>query len=522
MLIVDLTEKYGAGYEPSIDVCDRIFNNKKSIIVGFESDIGGTYAVPYVEYKFNQKHDSYGITIKFPPTAISTEFTISYYDGESLIETSRMVRRNTKEIYTNEDTRLQWNRVRITMAQNTGRGARIQYVIFGVSDQYKEDELISVKANRTLSPTAEYADSGEVSFSFFNDGRYDIQTIKELSQNVIDKLKMQVFVRRQFETQYIPFGVYYAESGKVEERGHVITLTGHDGIFKLDDVMFTSGKVYTAGRSLADWAREVANTAGVQIEIAAAFEGMMSTGYISEVPCREAFRLIAEAGHGIFGVDENDVFHLWTYDDIIKTSDDITDENIVDKSFSLENSNKYMGVKITQYAFTKRTEEEELGKVENLEITNSVKTLEIDFSSEPVDIDSIRIESLSGTTAITEKTSSKVKFTIFGTKDETTTVIVYGIAYDITTNTIERGETKKDVKEITDNYLITSELGEGVANYQNLYSVNKYNYYAETFLRETLALGEVRTMQGQKVVITDIGFSISYEDQSEEIGGIDE
>ena len=515
IFLLDLTEMFGenADFESISKYLTNVFNSANDYgkyVVGYEGLRAGQ--MDTLIYVFDHLHDSYGITLKFPPTSIPTEFEIAYYNGGTLINETHIVRDNTLETYTNEDTRLQWNRVIITIrAPKAGQRCRLQHVIFGINDQYKEDELIEVKANRTLSPTAEYADSGEVSFSFFNDGRYNIQTIKELSQNVIDRLKMQVYVRRQFETEYTPFCVYYAESGKVEERGHIITLTGHDGIFKLDDVMFTAGKVYPAGRSLADWGREIAQVAGVQIEISAAFESIMSKGYIAEVPCREAFRLTAEAGHGIFGVDENDVMHLWAYGDIVKNSGEITNDNIVDKSFVLENGNKYMGVKVTQYTFTRRTAEEELGRMENLAI-----------STFPADPDTIRVSATSGTVTTVEKTNSHVKFTIVGASETEVNVSAYGIAYDVATTVIERGETKKDVKEISGNFLITEGMGDTVADYQQKYAVNKYDYEAETFTEEDLQLGEVREMQGQSVVITDVGFSISYGEQSEEIKGVDE
>lgn len=529
IVMFDLTEAIGnfgtEYYDEIVDILLKMYADEKTIHpkIGYESSIFvGPLSDVTLTYEFGKMHDSYGIMLKFPSTCVQRDFSIAYYAGDTLIDTVRYVDNNAQELYTNEDTRLQWNKVVITITESqTGQRARLEYVIFGVNDQYREDELISVSANRTISPTAEYAESGELSFSFFNDGRYAIHTIKELSQNVIDRLRMQVYVRRQFETEYTKFGVYYAESGKVEEQGKVITFTGHDGLYKLDDVMFTAGKVYPEGRSLADWGREVAQAAGVQIEISEAFESIMSSGYIAEVPCREAFRLIAEAGHGIFCVDENDVMHLWAYDDIVKNAEAIADENIVDKRFSLDNSNKYMGVKITQYTFTKRTDEEELGKVENIAIGTELQTIEIDFSTVPVDIDTVRIEATSGDANIVEKTNGRVKLTISGEEDEEVTISVYGIAYDTVITTIERGETKKDVKEISENFLITVGIGEPVADYQNEHAVNKYNYDLETVITEDLRLGEVREMQGQTVVITDVGFSISYEDQEETIKGVD-
>ena len=528
LLIVNLTEKYGVGKEPSIDVCDRIFNGNKNIVIGYEG--AQTNSSSKLSYSFQNTHDSYGITLKFPPTSIPNRISISYYNGTRQIGSTitcpdpySPYLEILKETYTNEETRLQWNRVEIEIDSfNKGQRPRLQKVVFGTNDSYSEDELIEVSANKTLNVLADYSENGQMSFSIFNDGRYDIKTIKDLSQRVFEELKTRLYVRKHLQSTYELWGTYYVESGKVEENGHIISFTAHDGLYRLDDVTYDRGRVYEAGRSLAEWARDVATVANVEIIISNDFESIMSTGYIPEVPCREAFRLIAEAGHGIFGIDENDVLHIWTYEEKVIDSGGIDDTRIVLGSLSLDNPDKIMGIRVTKYAFTKGDVPSEIGKVEGATLTEGGEKMVVDFSDIPVDPDSVEVNAISGTVSNIQVFSGKASFVLSGEEGEHGMVSIMGIPYTVTESVIERGDTKKNVKEVKENYLITEGIGDNVADYQNIHAIKKYNYSAEVFKTEDVNVGNSYDIEGNRVIVSSDGFSLSYGDYSEDIQGVDE
>lgn len=527
---IDLTEIYGerpSELEIVNDFNDTAGGNYINPFynVGFESEsisdsLGDFKWTPVIIYNFEKLHDSYGITMKFPPQCIPRDFTIIYRNGDEEVGTT-FVTNNFSELYTNEDTRLQWNKVLILFDKmDASKRARLQYVVFGVGDQYEEDELLEVSVNKTMNIYGDYAESGQAKFSFFNDGRFDIQTIKELSQNVVEKLKFEVYFRKQFENEYKLFGTYYVEEGTVEENGYVISMKGHDGLYKLDDVTFTKGKVYPEGRSLAEWAQEVADFAGVKIEISEHFNSLISTGYIASVPCREALRLISEAGQGILGIDENDVIHLWSYDDIVTEKGGLLDENIVERSLSLSNPNKYMGVKVTQYGFTEGKPDQPLGHIENFELTGEMQNVEIDFTQYPIrEIEDI-IAPFAQVT-IKEIQPEKIVLEVVGKSEDITNITILGTAYDSFTSFVERGETKKNVKEITDNYLITAELVESVADYQLEHAVAKYEYEFESMTNNEISLGDNYEIQKNSIIVTNISVEISYDDQEENIEGVD-
>lgn len=523
LLVVDLTEKYGAGNEPTIEICDRAFNGQKSIVIGYES-LRSDENSATLTYTFAKSHDSYGITLKFPSTSIPLNCTIHYFKNSQRLGNLFVICQEDKTVYKSEHTFLGWNKIEVVIANNSllVRRIRLQEIIFGVEDSYEENELIEVSANKTLNPLADYSESGEMSFSFFNDGRYDINTIKDLSQRVFEELKIQLYIKRHLQSTYELWGTYYVESGKVEENGNIVSFTAHDGLYRLDDVIYENGKVYENGRTLTEWAKDVAKTAGIDIVVSREFDNIVSKGYIAEVPCREAFRLIAEAGRGIFGVDENDVLHLWQRDEKIINKGIIDDSEIVKGSFSLDNPNKIMGIRVKKYTFTKGETSVEIGKLEGITLKSAGEKMVVEFSDDPIDPDSVEVSALNGEVADIHAFCGKVSFFLSGQDGESDTVTITGIPYNKTEIIVERGETKKNIKEITDNYLITENIGEDVADFQNIYATKKYNYALEVLKEETINVGDVFDVQGNTVIITNDGFSISYDDYSEDIEGVDE
>lgn len=525
VVLIDLTELFGAGMEPSVEDCNLMFaGGFEKYKVGYESaKIWDRINRPiaYIDYKFAYTHDSFGITMRFPKTSVVKNFSVSYYKGEEKVNEIKEDS-NVNSFYEKEFTALQWSRIYFYGIEPSKRQrARIQSIKFGIRETYNEDKLIEVSANKVLNVTADYADSGEAKFTFFNDGGLDIQNIKDLTQNVIDRTKMQVYIRKQFENEYKLFGTYYAENGKVSENGRIVSLNGHDGLYKLDDIDFTIGKVYPNGRSLADWAREVADFAGVKIEISSAFEKIISKGYIDSVPCREALRMIAEAGHGMLGIDENDIIHIWSYDDIVTEKGTIGNDIIVHGSLSLNNENKNVGVKVTEYSFTLAEAPKQIAKVEKFVLKKGLQTVELNFSITPIS-DDLEIIVPFGDVYDIEIQSNKVIFKVGGERnDDITNIVVMATPYETVTNVVERGETKKDVKEIINNYLITDGIANDVADYQLKHAVKKYEYEFETVTENDIELGGTYEIQKNNVIVTDVGFDISYDDQNEFIKGVD-
>ena len=488
----------------------------------------------YIEYVFSNTHDSYGVQITFPTYCAPDTFTLAYYNNDTLVGT-RTVTGNTATTYSNYDVRLQWNKVRLTFTKvSPQQRARLWQIVFGINDTYDEDMLISVSASRTTDLTGDYDDSGEFSFQFFNDGRFDIRTINDLPIGLQEGLKVTVYVKKRGSTTYVPFGHYYSETTDVSENGQVITVSGYDELYSLGDTTYRNGIVYPNGRSLYDWAQEVAEDAGIELTIDDAFKNIISTGYITEVPHREALRLIAEAGNGILVIDANGNIALKKHTPTEKG--EITADDIVEGSYSVENSDKYIGINVTKYTFSAASAEQELGHLDEISLTAEPQEIEIVYSEYPAVISTIQVfvDTTSSATVTDKKIySDRCVITITGTAGDTTFITVTGKPYNSATTAITRGSTAKNIKTIESNYLITGDIADDVADYQYERVVNKYKHSAEIVSSTDYDLGDHveidtdnnavatrATTNGQ--YITSVAFDVSYENHSETLEAIDE
>lgn len=482
----------------------------------------------YIEYIFGNTHDSYGVQIRFPDDCPADTFTLAYYKDDTLVGT-RTVTGNTSTTYANYDVRLQWNKVRLTFAKiNPQQRARLWQIVFGINDTYDEDTLISVSASGATDFAGDYDDCGEFSFQFYNEGRFDVRTINDLPIGLQEGLKVTVYVKPRGSDTYVVYGNYYSEQTVVEENGMIITVSGYDELYRLNDTTFRKGIVYPNGRSLAAWAQEVAEDAGIDIEIDSAFNSIMSAGYITEVPHREALRLIAEAGCGILLVGSDGKIRLKKHTP--KDAGALNEDDIVEGSYNVESREKYLGVNVIKYSYSAAKEEQELGYLEEVGLTTEPQEIEITYSQFPAIVSTVQV--FVDTTSSAQISDLKVYsdrcvFNITGTDGDSSFVTVTGTPYNNATTSVTRGSTLKNIKKVENNYLITGDLADDVADYQYSRVVNKYNHSLEDVSDKIFAVGDkvgVKTgdEEAESTFVSKVGFAVSYLEHEETMEVVDE
>lgn len=499
--------------------------------VGWESeslsDASGNIS-EYIEYVFANTHDSYGIQLMFPPRCPADTFTIAYYNGSTLVGT-RTVTGNTSLTYANYDVRLQWNKVRLTFTKiNPQQRARLWQIVFGVNDIYDEDTLISVSASSATDLAGDYDDCGEFSFQFYNEGRFDVRTINDLPIGLQEGLKVTVYVKPRGSDTYVVYGNYYSEQTVVEENGMIITVSGYDELYRLNDTTFRKGIVYPNGRSLAAWAQEVAEDAGIDIEIDSAFNSIMSAGYITEVPHREALRLIAEAGCGILLVGSDGKIRLKKHTP--KDAGELNEDDIVEGSYNVESGEKYLGVNVIKYSYSAAKEAQELGYLEEVGLTAEPQEIEITYSQFPAIVSTVQVfvdTTSSAKISDLKVYSDRCVFNITGTDGDSSFVTVTGTPYNNATTSVTRGSTLKNIKKIENNYLITGDIADDVADYQFSRVVNKYNHSLEDVSEKIFAVGDkvgVKTddEEAESTFVSKVGFAVSYLEHEETMEVVDE
>ena len=483
----------------------------------------------YIEYIFGNLHDSYGIQITFPDNCAADTFKIAYYNGSTLVGEEKTVTGNAAQVYSNYDVRLKWNKVRLTFAKiNPQQRARLWQVVFGVNDVFDEDTLISVSASGATDFAGDYDDCGEFSFQFYNDGRFDVRTINDLPVGLQEGLKVTVYVKPRGSDTYVVYGNYYSEQTVVEENGMIVTVSGYDELYRLNDTTFRKGIVYPNGRSLAAWAQEVAEDAGIDIEIDSAFNTIMSAGYITEVPHREALRLIAEAGCGILLVGSDGKIRLKKHTP--KDAGELNKDDIVEGSYNVESREKYLGVNVIKYSYSAAKEEQELGYLEEVGLTTEPQEIEITYSQYPAIVSTVQV--FVDTTSSAQISDLKVYsdrcvFNITGTDGDSSFVTVTGTPYNNATTSVTRGSTLKNIKKVENNYLITGDIADDVADYQYSRVVNKYNHSFEDVSEKIFAIGDkvgVKTddEEAESTFVSKVGFAVSYLEHEETMEVVDE
>lgn len=491
------------------------FPNSVKYDVGYESlnlsDSQG-YINEYVEYQFENEHDSYGIQVYFG--TIINDFIIEYYNGETLLN-SFSITDNTNISYTNSNAVLGWNKVRFNIYKisNNYQRARINNIIFGINDEYDENYIMNINASKTTSINNDNSNSSEVSVSFFNDGRFNIHNLKDLPIGLQSGAKLLVY----FDD--VLFNEYIVDSTKVEDEGYKITLNGYDKLYYANDTFYGKGKVYSEGRSLYDWAIEVANDGKLDIEVDNSLKNIISKGYISYVPHREALRLICEASNSILLVEEGKI-KIVPFNKI--NIDNINDDEIVEETFNVENQEKCLGIKLTKYSYVLSKEEIGLAEIQDIGLTGEEQEIEVEYSTSPALPLQVAYKTDSSMKIISQELySDRAKFVVKGNNGDTAWITILGKSYNVSTQILNKGYIDQNFKEIKNTLITETDNANNVLDYQFTNSTNLYTYGATLYTDKKLDLLNTTKIQNYNVIITNLMYNINEDDNSIDMVGVD-
>lgn len=478
----------------------------------------------YLQFNFEQLHSSFGIVLYFAENSVIKDFTIDYYKDTALVR-SHTITDNTAVKLTIFDIVEEWNRIRITLTKTQPQQrARVQAVSFGIGSDITKNAIINASASVVTDISTDTFKTGDFSFKFFNDGDvFSIQDIRDMPLGLQENIMVTVFVKFNNDAEFITFGKYNSTDIKIEEKGKIITISGYDELYNLNNTIYKKGIVYPQGRSLKAWAEEIAEDAGIEVVIDDYFDTVISKGYITEVPHREAFRLIAEAGNGYLWIDSESAVHISKYE--AKQLSEVTANEIVQDSISIDSSERFFGVQVARYALspTKDLVSGGLGYLEEVTLTPDEQELEIVYSQYPAVVDTVQVLVNPTSSAVLSNVriySDRCVFNLKGTAGDITWVTVTGKAYNSAIIYDSAGSLLKTYKKIENNYLITDDLGKAIAQYQHSLVSNRYICTAEVVSDNVLNLAEKTVIDDSDVIIENINFSVEYGDQEVVVGGI--
>lgn len=477
----------------------------------------------YIQLNFAQLHSSFGIVIYFADNSLVEDFTVTYYNDDTLIRTHDITGNNALKV-TMLDIIEAWNKVRITVKKTRiQQRARIMSISFGIGSDIDKNSIINVSAGTVTDISSDTFTCGEFSFQFYNAGDvFNIEDIRDMPLALQESIMATIFVKFNNSGQFITFGKYNSTDIKIEEKGKIITISGYDELYNLNNTVYKRGKIYPEGRSLKDWALEIAEDAGVDVIIDDDFANIISTGYITEVPHREAFRLIAEAGNGYLWIDSDSVIHIDKY--LASEVKTVNTDEIVKDSLNIDSTERSFGVSVSRYAFspTKDLVSGGLGYLEEVALTADEQELEIVYSQYPAVVDTIQIYVDPTSSAVLSDIriySDRCVLKLRGTDGDTTWVTVTGKAYNQAIITDSAGSLLKSFKKIENNYLITGEIGKAVADYQSTLVLNRYTHTAEIVSDEVVELADRVLLNDNTIVVENVNFVVEYGEQTVNIGG---
>lgn len=492
--------------------------------IGFESNTtsdesGNMEHVQEIEYQFAIPHNSVGIQLQFPKDCAVKGLDILFYNGTALLK-AKSISNNTQSVLSIFTGLLNWDKIIIYMYKtNPMQRIRLQSVTFGIDKKYTADDLITVNASKSANTSGDYSESGECAISVFNDGTFQFNSLREMPESLQSGMTLEVYANEAKKDKYELFQTYTSEATRITENGNIIGITAYDKLYSLNDTTYKKGTV-RSHRSLMNWALDVAADAGIDIDIDVEFAEIFSDGYISEVPHREALRLIAEAGCGLLYVDEKGNIHL-SKKQTQEVDIEVTNNDIVGGTLEEDSGEQYLGVCVVGYDFILENQAKEVGRLDGLTLDNQLRTFEITYSSSPVDTTSLSIEAIGGvySAEIVEKYAERMVVAASGDSTQSSYVVVFGKAYATATFSVEKGNKSKNVKKIENNYLITGDLVEQVANYQYSQFVGKYRYSAEVLTDDTIQLLENLNLQDKGITVDKIEIGLSYGERSVKITG---
>lgn len=479
----------------------------------------------YIEFDFTQVHSSFGVMLYFAENSLVRDFTVKYYNDTVLLKTHEITGNTSANLILYEIIE-SWNKVVLTVTKTQAQQrARLLGVYFGIGSDLDKNALINVDASVVTDIASDSFECGDFSFKFVNQGGiFSLQNIKDMPLALQENIMATIFVKFNNAVNWTTFGKYNSNEIKIEENGTLITISGYDELYNLNTTIFKKGKVYPNGRSLYDWALEVAEDCDVDIVIDDSFKTIISTGYITEVPHREAFRLIAEAGNGYLWIDSNSVIHIDKYTET--TPKNLNQDDIVDDSITVDSSERYFGIQVSRFAYspTQDVVSGGLGYLEEVSLTSEPQEIEIVYSQYPAVVDTVRVLVDPTSSAVLENVriySDRCVFDLSGTDGDTTWVTVTGKAYNQAIIFDSAGSLLKSFKKIESNYLITGDIGKAVANYQNNLVVNKRDYSAEIVKdNDIINLGDSVNLDEDEIITERVIFSVEYGGQTVTVGGV--
>ncbi len=273
------------------------------------SDEDGYYSTPQVITLTTQgAYNLLAVTLDFGYSP-AADFVIDLYGGAALLHRYEV---------TGNEGRLHLMRravdgvtkivVSITRSAMPRRKARLVEVVYGVLLTYDKSTSDGMDIAEVIDPLNERVPASDMRLIIDNFGRnfnlFDPTSLYEYFQ---DRQALSPRIGAQTEDGsmgYVPMGRYYLQRPLLKGNLAKLELKAVNLLGVLSESTYAKGTYKTA--SLAEFAQDIAEDAGVSVEYPVSWTGTIMTAYIPSVSHAEAFRMLAQATGTLLRVNRDD------------------------------------------------------------------------------------------------------------------------------------------------------------------------------------------------------------------------
>lgn len=271
------------------------------------SNASGVFTTPpAITFNFTQAHSSIGLSLEFDDE-YPTSLTIVYYNAGGG-ELSRKTIANNKKVLNYSEQVQNYRKISIffNSTKSPYRRARLYSIIFGIIQNYTDDELLEFNLTRETSLTSDTTtpistcdftiDNINRDFNIINpSGVYDFLQEKQLI-----KTKLGVYLD-DGSVEYVDTGKYYLSDWKTD--GIKATLTANDKMSFSTSLYSVGG---TTSKTLRQWATDILTFMGfTDYDVSAIPTTSVSTRFDAR-DCKELLKCIAQVSNTLLYVSRDD------------------------------------------------------------------------------------------------------------------------------------------------------------------------------------------------------------------------
>ncbi len=308
---------------------------------------------PVVTIDFAEYHSSLGLVLSFGTEEYCTDFTIVWYDGITVLDTS-VVTGNTQSEFTIDNHIENYNKIEISFqkTRNPYRYARLNDVLFGLEELFTNDNIISASITEEVDPSSGVLSINTMKITLLNeDQKFNMlnpQGVYAFLQKRQKFIANSGLLLSDGTYEFVPLGTFYLSDWK-NATGLTATLEATDAIGLLDKSSYYSSPFWV-NEPIANVISHILSDAGsFQFTVSAAIATQVINGYVPIQSHRKALHDVLVSAMAMLRMGRSNVFEI-IEQDYVSAVDEIRNDVIIG-SPAIEQRQLITGVNIDEYTY---------------------------------------------------------------------------------------------------------------------------------------------------------------------------